>query len=138
MKAFVKVFIKRGALFCGGGPFIVAIVYMFILGSGEADTIALSRTITEILSSLVLAFIAAGVTAVYTVERLQYPTAALIHGSVIFIDYLGIYLLNGWIPFKWQSIALFAAIFVTAFLLIVVIIYKATQSQIKKLNSQIQ
>ena len=123
MKAFVKEFIKRGAMFCGGGPFIVAIIYMFILGSGEADSVALSRIITEILSSLVLAFIAAGVTAVYTVERLQYPTAALIHGSVMF---------------KWQSIALFAAIFVSAFLLIVIIIYKATQSQIKKLNSQIQ
>ena len=40
MKAFVKEFIKRGAMFCGGGPFIVAIIYMFILGSGEADSVA--------------------------------------------------------------------------------------------------
>lgn len=138
MRAFVKEFLKRGFLFCGGGPFIVAVVYLFAAANGAAETVNLSHIAVEILSSLLLAFIAAGVTAVYTVDRLQFPTAAAIHGAVAFIDYLGIYLLNGWIPMKWQAIALFIAIFAAVFLLIFFIIYKFNQKQIQKLNSQIQ
>ena len=137
MKAFVKEFLKRGALFCGGGPLIVAIIYLSLHASGTAATVDTARAATEILTSLLLAFVAAGISAVYTVDRLQYPTAALIHGSVLLIDYLGIYLFNGWIPLKWQSIVLFVAIFAAAFLLICFIIYKATQAQLKKLNRQI-
>ena len=138
MKAFVKEFLRRGFLFCGGGPFIVAVIYLCIAANGAAETVTFSHIAVEILSSLLLAFIAAGVTAVYTVDRLQLSTAALIHGAVAFIDYLGIYLLNGWIPMKWQAITLFIVLFAAVFMLIFFIIYKVNQRQIQKLNSRIQ
>ena len=138
MKDFVKVFLKRGFMFCGGGPLIVAIIYISLSASGTVETLGVNRVITEILSSLLLAFIAAGISAVYTVEKLPYSTAGLIQGSVLFADYLIIYLLNGWIPFKWQAIALFTAIFLAVFLTICLIIYLSVRAKIKKLNEQIQ
>lgn len=138
MKAFVKEFLKRGAIFCGLGPLILAIVYIFLANSNVVETVAVSRLIIEIISSLVMAFIAAGISAIYTVEKIQYPVAGLIQGSVLLIDYLGIYLLNGWLPFSWLSIGLFVAIFAVAFLGIYLIIYFSIKNQIKRMNSKIQ
>ena len=51
MKAFLKEFVKRGSMFCGGGPLIVAIIYMFL----PVETVGVSHIVTEILTSLLLA-----------------------------------------------------------------------------------
>lgn len=134
MKAFLKEFVKRGSTFCGGGPLIVAIIYMFL----PVETVGVSHIVTEILTSLLLAFIAAGISAIYTVEKIPYPTAGLIQGSVLLADYLTIYLINGWIPVTWQSITMFVTIFVAAFLTISLIIYHSIKVQIEKLNKQIK
>lgn len=134
MKAFLKEFVKRGSMFCGGGPLIVAIIYMFL----PVETVGVSHIVTEILTSLLLAFIAAGISAIYTVEKIPYPTAGLIQGSVLLADYLTIYLINGWIPVTWQSITMFVTIFVAAFLTISLIIYHSIKVQIEKLNKQIK
>ncbi len=121
-------------MFCGGGPLIVAIIYMFL----PVETVGVSHIVTEILTSLLLAFIAAGISAIYTVEKIPYPTAGLIQGSVLLADYLTIYLINGWIPVTWQSITMFVTIFVAAFLTISLIIYHSIKVQIEKLNKQIK
>ena len=134
MKAFLKEFVKRGSMFCGGGPLIVAIIYMFL----PVETVGVSHIVTEILTSLLLAFIAAGISAIYTVEKIPYPTAGLIQGSVLLADYLTIYLINGWIPVTWLSITMFVTIFVAAFLTISLIIYHSIKVQIEKLNKQIK
>ena len=131
MKAFLKEFVKRGSMFCGGGPLIVAIIYMFL----PVETVGVSHIVTEILTSLLLAFIAAGISAIYTVEKIPYPTAGLIQGSVLLADYLTIYLINGWIPVTWQSITMFVTI---SFLTISLIIYHSIKVQIEKLNKQIK
>ena len=134
MKAFLKEFVKRGSMFCGGGPLILAIIYMFL----PVETVGVSHIVTEILTSLLLAFIAAGISAIYTVEKIPYPTAGLIQGSVLLADYLTIYLINGWIPVTWQSITMFVTIFVAAFLTSSLIIYHSIKVQIEKLNKQIK
>ena len=134
MKAFLKEFVKRGSMFCGGGPLIVAIIYMFL----PVETVGVSHIVTEILTSLLLAFIAAGISEIYTVEKIPYPTAGLIQGSVLLADYLTIYLINGWIPVTWQSITMFVTIFVAAFLTSSLIIYHSIKVQIEKLNKQIK
>lgn len=138
MKKFVVEFLKRGAMFAGGGPLILAIVYVFLFNGGVVESIAVPKMITEILSSLFMAFIAAGVSAVYTTEKIQYPVAGLIQGSVLFIDYIMFYLLNGWLPFTWKSIALFTVIFAAAFAAIYFIVYFSIKNQIKRMNAQIE
>lgn len=137
MKKFIIEFIKRGALFAGLGPLILAIVYLFLAQNGIVESVSVNQMVTEILSSVLLAFIAAGVSAVYTLKRIHHGIAGLIQGSVLLLDYLSIYLLNGWIPYDLKSIITFILIFITTFILIWLIIYVSVKQQIKKLNKML-
>ena len=110
MKSFVINFLKRGAMFAAGGPVILAIVYSFLLANGVVETVSVERLIREVLTSTLLAFVAAGISAVYTVDRLQKATAGLIQGAVLFLDYIVLYLLNGWLRLPWRAILLFPAL----------------------------
>lgn len=137
MKQFIKNFIHRGALFCGLGPVILAIVYIFLSASGTVKNVPVSTYIQEIFTSTLMAFIAAGISAVYTVDKLAFPLAGLIQGSVLLLDYLSIYLLNDWLKPDLTAIVIFVVIFVAGFAAIWLIIYKNVQRQIKKLNENI-
>ena len=137
MKHFMKSFIHRGALFCGLGPVIMAIVYIFLSASGTVKTIPVSTYIQEIFTSTLMAFIAAGISAVYTIDKLALPLAGLIQGSVLLLDYLAIYLFNGWLKPTLTAIVIFVVIFVALFAAIWLIIYKSVQVQIKKINENI-
>lgn len=137
MKSFVKEFLKRGAMFSVLGPIILAIVYIFLNAYGVVSGISVSKLVTEIITSAVMAFVAAGISAVNTIDKLQKPMAALIQGSVLFIDYISVYLLNGWMPFTAQAIGLFTGIFVVGFTLIWVIIYLAVRRSISNLNTEL-
>ena len=132
MKKFIVEFLKRGAIFAGLGPLILAIVYFFLHLNGVVEMVPVTKMIAEIISSLILAFIAAGISAVYHVEKLQLGIAGLIQGSVLFADYIFFYLAMGWMPFRWDVIALFTAIFVVIFALIWLIVKKAEQEQNQK------
>ena len=137
MKKFIVEFLKRGAMFAGLGPVILSIVYIFLGANGVVETVPVTTLIREILTSMILAFIAAGISAVYQTEKLQLGMASLIQGSVLFLDYIILYLVNGWMPFTWQAIALFTAIFVAAFLIIWAIVYLSSRRNIKKMNQQL-
>lgn len=137
MKKFIKEFLHRGAIFCGLGPVIMAIVYIFLSAYGVVESVQVSTMIREILTSTLMAFIAAGISAVYTLDRLPLPLAGLIQGSVLFLDYILIYLLNGWIRPELPVILIFTAIFITVFAAIWLIIYTVTKRQISKINKEI-
>lgn len=137
MKQFIKTFLHRGALFCGLGPVIAAAVYIFLSASGTVTTIAVSAYIREVFTSTLMAFIAAGISAVYTVEKLALPLAGLIQGAVLLLDYLSIYLLNGWLKPSLMTIVIFIVIFVAVFAAIWLTVYVCVQRQIKKLNENI-
>ena len=137
MKQFMKTFIHRGALFCGLGPVIAAVVYIFLSANGAVTTIAVSTYIREIFTATLMAFIAAGISAVYTVEKLALPLAGLIQGAVLLLDYLSIYLLNGWLKPSLTTIVIFISIFVAVFGAIWMIVYLCIQRQIKRLNENI-
>ncbi len=137
MKQFIKNFIHRGAMFCGLGPVIAAIVYIFLSANGTVENVPVSTYIQEIFTSTLMAFIAAGISAVYTVDKLAFPLAGLIQGSVLLLDYLSIYLFNGWLKPNPAAIVIFVVIFAAGFAAIWLIIYKSVQRQIKKLNENI-
>ena len=138
MKKFIISFLKRGSIFASSGPIILAIVYVFLSANGVVETVTVETLIREILTSTLLAFIAAGVSAVYTVDRLHPALAGLIQGSVLFLDYIILYLVNGWLPFSWQTIAGFTVIFVAAFVIIWLIIYLIIRQNIKRMNSKLK
>ncbi len=137
MKSFIITFLKRGAMFSVSGPVIMAVVYIFLGLGGVVTAVPVQTLVREILTSALLAFIAAGISAVYTVDRLQRPTAGLIQGAVLFLDYIILYLVNGWLPFTWQAIALFSVIFLAAFALIWFIVWLIVRRSVKQMNQNL-
>ena len=60
--------------------------------------------------------------------------AILIHGSVLYIGYLGTYLLNDWLDFGVMPVIVFTAIFVVGYIVIWAIIYSIIRRSTAKLN----
>lgn len=138
MKKFLKDFVKQGLMAAWGGPVILAIIY-FILGkTGAVETLTVQEVSLGILSSAIMGFIAAGIPVVYRQEALPLATAILIHAAVLYLDYLIVYLMNGWLKNDAGPILVFTAVFFAGFALIWLIIRQVTKRQVKQVNSKIQ
>ena len=137
MKRFIKEFLKRGLICAAGGPIIISAIYLILGYSGAVDTVSVTKIGVEILTATLLAFIAAGITAVYQIERISAFTAALIHGFALYLDYIIFYLINGWLKSNIDAISIFTAAFVGGYAIIWLIIYLITKKEVKKLNSEI-
>lgn len=136
MKTFWKQFFLRGLMFAWGGPVIVAVVWLIIHLNGELPTLSVTEAVTGVLSSVLLAFIAAGISAIHLVEKLPAPIAAMLHLLVLYADYLLVYLLNGWIvP---GSILTFTAIFLAAYAVIWVTVYFISKAKVRRMNESIR
>lgn len=135
MKKIWVEFIKRGCLFAWGGPAILCIVWACLKGAGVVESIEVNTVILAVASSIIMAFIAAGISVVYQMEQLPKSIAALIQMSVLYIDYLVVYLINGWLPIG--AIGFFTAGFVACFAIVWSIIFLTTKKAVKKLNSQL-
>lgn len=135
MKKFIKNFCSRGAMFAWGGPVILAIVWMCLKRAGVVADITVNEAVLGIISTTILAFIAAGVSVVYQIENLPKSFAGLLQAAVLYIDYLGFYLLNGWIPLN--KIWIFTVIFLVAFVIIWFSIYIPIRIKVNKINKMI-
>ena len=138
MKRFVLEFVRRGFIASGIGPIILAIVYLILKQSAAIDTLTVSQVCIGIFSLSALAFIAGGMNAVYQIERLPLMTAILIHGGVLYVGYLGTYLLNDWLDFGIIPIIVFTAIFVVGYIVIWAIIYSIIKRNTAKLNEMLK
>ena len=136
MKKHVKDFCKRGLVAAWGGPVIMAIVWLCLKASGVLEMLTVNQVVLGIFSTTIMAFIAAGVSIVYQIETLPKPMAALIQMAVLYIDYMGIYLLNGWLPA--DKIGVFTLIFVAGFAAIWLIIYATIRMKVNKINQKMQ
>ncbi|MEE0264173.1 MAG: DUF3021 domain-containing protein [Acutalibacteraceae bacterium] len=135
MKKFWLEFVKRGALFSWAGPTIVCIVWACLNVAGVVKTLDVATVILGIMTSIVMVFVVAGITAIHQLEQLPKGMAALIQMSVIYVDYLVIYLINGWMPLN--AVGIFTAVFVACFAIIWGIIYLTTRKAVEKLNTKI-
>lgn len=135
MKQYIKDFCHRGMLFAWGGPVILAIVWLCLQAAGVLSALTVGEVVLGIGSTTVMSFIAAGISIVYQIEKLPKAFAGLLQGSVLYLDYLGFYLLNGWIT--WRGVWIFTAIFVVSFLLIWFGIYIPTRIKIAKINKHL-
>ena len=75
MKKFWKEFFLRGLIAASGGPIVLAIIYGILGAAGAAEAFSPREVCTGILTITLLAFIAAGMTAIYQMEQLPLPTA---------------------------------------------------------------
>ena len=76
--------------------------------------------------------------AIYQIEQLPLMVAILIHGGVLYICYLGTYLLNNWLDFGVLPIVVFSAIFVVGYIVIWAIIYSIIKRNTAKLNKMLE
>ena len=70
----------------------------------------------------------------YQIERLPLMAAILIHGGVLYLAYLGTYLLNGWLEWGMAPVLVFSGIFAGSYLVIWLFIYTATKKKTDRLN----
>ena len=138
MKKFVLEFLRRGLIATGLGPIVLAIVYLILKQSVAIDALTINQVCIGIFSLSVLAFIAGGMNAIYQVEILPLMTAILIHGGVLYVGYLGTYLLNDWLDFGIIPIIVFTAIFVVGYIVIWAIIYSIIKRNTAKLNEMLK
>ncbi|MBR5559285.1 MAG: DUF3021 domain-containing protein [Oscillospiraceae bacterium] len=134
MKKYVVEFLKRGLMACWGGPVIIAIIYLCLNASGAAETITLTEAAKNILTITLMAFVASGITMVYQIEKLALFPALLLHGAVLYLDYIMIYLTNGWLAEGITPFLVFTVVFVLSYALIWVIIYLITKNKTQKIN----
>ena len=134
MKKFWKEFLLRGLICAGGGPIVLAIIYGILGATGTAQSLDPREVCLGILTITLLAFIAAGMTAIYQMEQLPLPMMILLHGGGLYIAYILTYLVNGWLQNSLIPIFVFSGIFVAGYALIWLIIYCVEKAKAEKLN----
>ena len=134
MKKFLKEFLFRGLICAAGGPLVLAIIYGILGATGATETIPATEVCMGIVTITLLAFIAAGMTAIYQVEQLPLATMILLHGGALYIAYILTYLMNGWLQNSLIPILVFTGIFLVGYALIWLIIYCIEKNKAAKLN----
>ena len=134
MKRYAMEFIRRGLAACGLGPLVLAVIYLILDRLGTAQSLDAAAVSTGIFSLTALAFLAGGMNVVYQLERLPLMAAVTIHGGVLYLGYLAVYLVNGWLEQGRGPILVFTAIFVIGYLLIWAVIYAILRRRTRRLN----
>ncbi len=137
MKKYVAEFVKRGLVAAWCGPVVIAIIFAILGANGTIETLTVQEVCMAIISSTVLAFIAAGISMVYQVEQLPLPMAALIQAGVLYLDYLLVYLMNGWLQNQMVPILTFTVSFAAGYALIWLVIYQVIKRQTQKMNEKL-
>ena len=77
MRKYVVEFLKRGMSFCFCGPLVLAIIYGILGLVGAVENFTVGEVVIGIFSSTLLAFIAAGITVIYTIDKIPAFTSAI-------------------------------------------------------------
>jgi hypothetical protein len=134
MKKFWKEFLFRGLICAAGGPMVLAVIYGILGATGAVEAFSPREVCTGIVTITLLAFIAAGMTAIYQMEQLPLPMMILLHGGGLYIAYILTYLINGWLQNSLIPILVFTGIFVAGYALVWLIIYCVEKNKADKLN----
>jgi hypothetical protein len=137
MKKYILGFIHKGLLACGFGPIIWAIVYFFLEKNGVVEILMARKVIFEIVTVTLLAFVAGGINIIYQIEKLPLMTAISVHGVVLYLDYVVIYLLNGWIVFGAVPLVVFTACFFAGYAVVWAIIYIVMRINANRMNQKL-
>ena len=138
MKKFLSQFFLRGLVACGFGPMVLVVFYLVLQRTGDVQTLTVNEVCLGIVSLSALAFIAGGMNALYQIERLPLMTAIGIHGGVLYVSYLAVYLLNGWLQSGATPLLVFTVIFAVGYLAVWAVIYGVTRRKTEKLNAMLR
>lgn len=138
MKRHILDFIRRGLAACGFGPIVLAVLYLILQQQGIVENLTVNEVCIGIFSLFALAFIAGGMNFIYQIEQLPLMVAILIHGGILYISYLGTYLLNGWLEWGGIPILVFTGIFVGGYLVISAVIYSIIKKNTDRINEALK
>ena len=134
MKKLILGFVHKGLTACGFGPIIWAIVYFFLEKNGVAEVLTVRKAVVEIIMVILLAFIAGGINIVYQIERIPLMIAIFTHGIILYLDYVVIYLINGWLGSGIEQFLIFTACFFAGYAVVWTIIYRIIKRNTNRLN----
>ena len=134
MKRFILNFLRRGAVAAGIGPVVLAAVYLILGANGSLSSLTPAQAAVGIFSLTLLAFIAGGLNALYVIERLPLMLAVLIHGGVLYLTYLGAYLINGWLESGLIPMIVFSVIFAVGYFVIWAVVYVIVKRSTARVN----
>lgn len=137
MKQYLLEFVKRGLLVMGLGPIVLAIVYISLGSADVITSLSVTEVVRGILTVSLMAFIAAGITVVYQIEELPLLYAMLLHGMVLYLDYIMLYLINGWLADGPAPFLIFTACYILGYALVWLIIYLILRRKTAELNRRI-
>lgn len=138
MKKYLLEFLRRGFAACGLGPLILAVLYLVLRQQVALQTLYVEQVCVGIFSLTALAFVAGGMNVIYQIERLPLMLAILIHGGVLYVSYLGTYLVNDWLEWGMAPVLVFSGIFVVGYLAIWAIIYSVIKRNTQELNDKLK
>ena len=118
MKRYLKGFCIRGLIAAAFGPIVLAVIYLILYYFDVALVVSTAKICREILTIELLAFFAGGFPILYSVERIPTLLAGLLHAAMLYLDYVVIYFVNGWMPFDMKPFLVFTVCFFLGFALI--------------------
>ena len=134
MKKFLSAFFLRGLVAGAFGPPVLAIVYWILGVTGAVENFPPNEVALGILTIELLAFVVGGMSTIYQQEQLPLATAILIHGGVLYVAYILIYLINGWLQRQLKPILVFSAVFLAGYALIWLFIYLFNKNRTNRIN----
>lgn len=137
MNIHVKNFLIRGLIFSGLGPVIAGLVFLILYCCNVVENINAVEMFLTIVSTYILAFVAAGASVVYNVERFSIMKATVIHYVVLYLAYIMCYLINGWVKDNLMSILIFTIIFIASYFTIWLGTYFSIKTVSKRLNEKL-
>ena len=137
MNKYLKEFLHRGLMVGGFGPIVAGIVYLIIGLVVKDVTVLPYEMFMSILSTYILAFLVAGASVFYQIEKWSFTKASLFHFIILYVSYTLCYLVNDWISFTLIDYLIFTAIFIAGYIIIWLIIVISIKSAEKRLNEKI-
>lgn len=138
MKAYVKEFFYRGLMFGGFGPIILGIIYVIEDAGQTKFFLSGMQVFFAVLSTYFLAFVQAGASIFYQIERWPIAKSLFCHFGTIYVSYLLCYLANTWIPFEAMAVVIFTGIFVLIYFAVWLTVVGIIKCCEKKLNAKIE
>ena len=134
MKRYLKSFCIRGLIAAAFGPIVLAVIYLILYYLDVALVVSTTKICREILTIELLAFFAGGFPILYSVERIPTLLAGLLHAAMLYLDYVVIYFVNGWMPFDMKPFLVFTACFFLGFALIWLFVWLFKRRTARDLN----
>lgn len=119
----------------GFGPIVYSIILLVLYLCNIETTINILSLFKGIISTSFMAFIIAGSTVIWQIEKIGIAYQILSHGLCLYLCYLITYLLNDWL--KKEGILIFSTVFILGYLIVWLIIYLIEKRNTNNLNQLI-